>query len=218
LASETTEAPTWIHQWLVHLRRTGPEVETALDTLAVVLTRDDGVGYEVRMRLYQEAKAAELDHVAFLLLEHVAEEEEFEAERPLDPRGRPLTLGERKSMARGSRRDILQKLVADPHPSVVEILLGNPRLTERDVLAISSRRPVSPATLMQVVRSERFRPRHAVRRSLCLNPHLPVPVASRLMMTLRDRDLRDIGADRNLPAEVRLYSRTLLTLRTDEGA
>jgi len=194
----------------------GPELEVALDSLAVVLTRDDGLDYDARVRLYRAAKSAELEHVAFLLLEHARADEEFEAERPLDPRGRPLTLGERKSMARGSRRDILQKLVADPHPSVVEILLGNPRLTERDVLAISSRRPVPTATLMQIVHSERFRPRHPVRRALCLNPYLPVPVAARLMMTLRDRDLRDIGGDRNLAAELRLHARSLLMLRSGQ--
>ena len=196
------------------VRAGGPGITIALDALAVVLTREGDIDYQSRARLYGAAKSSELDHVSFLLLETAPTEEEFEAERPLDPRGRPLSLGERKSLARGSRRDILLKLVADPHPDVVEILLGNPQLTERDVLAISSRRPVSPLTLEQIVFSEKFRPRHPVRRSLCLNPNLPVPIAARLMTTLRDRDLRDMGADRNLAAELRLHARTLLGLRS----
>lgn len=215
LATESQSAHAWLHHWILRARRGGAGFTVALDAAAMVLTRSDLLGYEQRSDMYQAAKSAELEHVAFLLLEETAADESFEPERPLDPRGRPLTLGERKSLARGSRRDLLEKLLADPHPAVVEILLGNPMLTERDVLTITSRRPISGLTLLRVVSSEKFRPRPAVRRSLCLNPNLPVLVAARLMTTLGDRDLREIGGDRNLSAHLRLHAKRLLDLRDE---
>jgi hypothetical protein len=211
-------APWWIHEWLVRSGTGDPSVHVALDTLAMVLSRPGLLDYQSRAQLYSSAKSAQLDHVAFLLLEDPpAVEREHEPERSLDPSSRPLTLGERKSLARGSQRDIIDKLATDPHPDVVAILLENPKLTEREVLRITSRRPVDPDTLMHVVMSERFRPRHAVRRSLCLNPHTPVMVAVRLMSTLRARDLRELGADRKLAAQLRLHAKALLDLRTERG-
>ena len=38
---------------------------------------------------------------------------------------RPLTLGERKSLARQPSRAALARLLRDPHPAVVELLLDN---------------------------------------------------------------------------------------------
>lgn len=214
LDQERDAAAFWIHEWMMEVPRGQLAPMAALDALAVVLTRPGDIDYELRAALYAAAKQEELEHVAFLLLEPVAEEREFDSERPLDPRGRPLTLGERKALARAPRRDLLQKLVADPHPAVVEILLLNPKLTERDVLTITSRRPIARDTLLCVVLSERFRPRHRVRRSLCLNPALPAPVAARLSATLRQKDLQDIRSDGNLPEALRDQAGRLLELRS----
>src|SRR4051812_39736685 len=44
--------------------------------------------------------------------------------------GRELTVGERKSLARSPNRRAFDKLLKDPHPLVIQQLLGNPRLTE----------------------------------------------------------------------------------------
>jgi len=185
---------------------------TTLDALTVILSCG-GLGYEDRAALYASAKEAKLDHVAFLFLEHTPTDEGFPPERPIVPGGKPLSLGERKAIARTGRRELLEKLVADPHPHVVEVLLQNPRLTEPDVLRITSRRPISEATLDRVIRNDRFRPRPAVRRSLCLNPHLPVPLAARLMTMLAERDLRSIGSDASRSALLRLPAKSILDLR-----
>src|SRR5688572_8898608 len=65
---------------------------------------------------------------------------EPEARVPDYGKGRPLTLGERKSIARRPRRDLIERALGDPHPEVIRLLLQNPRLTEADVIRICARR------------------------------------------------------------------------------
>ena len=55
--------------------------------------------------------------------------------------GRPLTLGERKSLAKKPDRDLLERLLADPHPDFIRGVLRNPRLTEDDVVRFVARVP-----------------------------------------------------------------------------
>ena len=64
-------------------------------------------------------------------------------------RGRPLTLGERKSLARRPDRAMLDRLLHDPHPDVIRRLLRNPRLTEDDVVRLAARRPGRPEVLVE---------------------------------------------------------------------
>lgn len=189
-----------------------PQVREAVETLAHALSEPDLVPYPVRERIYQAAADGGHRAVALMLFEGapVEPEEDAAEERPLRPRGRPLSLGERKSLARGHRRDILEALIRDPHPDVVGLLLDNPRLTERDVLAIATRRPAPAAALVRVARAQRWVARYAVKRALVFNPYTPAQFAVRLAASLDHRDLRAVADDENLSPPVRTQARLLL--------
>ena len=100
------------------------------------------------------------------------------------PGGRELTLGERKSAARGRRRELLDRLLRDPDESVLTILLGNPRITEADVVRLAARRPTTAAAQRTILRSERFIARYNVKRALVFNPYTPTDLAARLVVLL----------------------------------
>ena len=95
-------------------------------------------------------------------------------------RGRPLTLGERKSLARTHDRSLIQRVVRDPHPDVIRILLDNPSLTEEDVGRVCAQRGrTTPNVLQTVYRAstlggalptaerDRAKPRYATRHRAC---------------------------------------------------
>ena len=192
----------------------------ALDAVLRVLADAGQLGYERRAELYAAAIEAGLAEVALLLMDAAppapgTEELERGAgeERPLAPRGRPLTLGERKALARGHRRELLLQLVRDPHPDVIAVLLENPRLTEPDVVRLASRRPMLPGGLAAIADSERWRGRPAVRRALVLNPCTPVPLAARLVTTLGDAELRAVARDPSLPGLLRAHAAGVLARR-----
>lgn len=173
--------------------------------------------YDARQRLYNAARGADQGPVARLFLDAsppTASEHELEAamapERPLRPRDRPLSLGERKSLARAIRRDVLVPLLRDPHPDVVAILLDNSHLTEADVVTISALRPTVPATLILVARHTRWSLRYQIKRTLVLNPYTPTHVAVRLSTTLRKPDLVELARDLHLPVMLRSHAAELL--------
>jgi hypothetical protein len=173
--------------------------------------------YAARQAMYVVARERGADAVARLLLDASPATAEastlasqLKPERPLKSQGRPLTLGERKSLARNGRRDLLMHLLRDPHPDVVRILLDNPRLTERDAIALAAARPAVPEALTAVAEHRRWSTRHMVRRALVLNPYTPVHIAMRIATTLGTADWREIAGDTHLSEVLRTHVADLL--------
>lgn len=134
------------------------------------------------------------------LRQHAPGEEEVQV--PDFGMGRPVTLGERKSLARRRDRELIARVIRDPHPDVIRILLLNPRVTENDVLRLCARRPVSSDALREVFRCDRWIVRYAIRVALILNPYTPLDVALQLAPLLHDQDLRRVLEAGDLPSEL----------------
>ena len=111
-------------------------------------------------------------------------------------KGRPLTLGERKALARRPDRAMFDKLLSDPHPDVIFRLLANPRLTEDDVVRIAARRPTEAAVLVQVASTPRWVRSRRVRMALVCNPSCPEHIAARLTSLFLRSELEEV---RNSP-------------------
>jgi hypothetical protein len=117
--------------------------------------------------------------------------------------GRPLSLGERKSIARKRDRNLLARVIRDPHPDVIRILLDNPALVEDDVVRLCARRPVPSQVLVQVFQHPRWILRYRIRLTLALNPHTPEDVAVQMLPHLAPSDLREVAQSGQLSERVR---------------
>jgi hypothetical protein len=104
--------------------------------------------------------------------------------------GRPLTLGERRALARQPMRKTLDKLLRDPHPLVVRILLGNPRVTEDDVVRMAAFRPASPPIVGEIAKAWSRSAR--VRMAIVLNPGAPPAVAVPVLALLARHELAQV--------------------------
>jgi hypothetical protein len=113
-----------------------------------------------------------------------------EARVPDYGRGRPLTLGERKALARRPDRASMDRLLADPHPDVIRGLLANPRLTEDDVLRLATKRPCRADVLTQIARSPRWMHCTRIRRAVVLNPDTPSEITTSLVSLLLRQELK----------------------------
>ena len=137
-------------------------------------------------------------------------------------RGRVLTLGERKSLARRPDRRLIDRVLRDPHPDVIEMLLMNPRLTEPDVVRLCARRPNAPEILLRVFRSPRWAIRPKVRAALALNPSTPPAIAEAVVPLLAPEDLHALAQDDHAADVVRRRCIEVLSrfapLHDDPGA
>jgi hypothetical protein len=127
--------------------------------------------------------------------------------------GRPLSLGERKSIARRPSSDILPKVLADPHPDVIRMVLASARLTEDDVVRLCSRRPNRGEVLAEVARHPRWCHRPRVRAALVLNPHTPTELSIALVALLRRDELAIVCTSTLLHPAVRAAARERLERR-----
>lgn len=124
---------------------------------------------------------------------------------------RTLTLGERRALARKPSRAMLAKLLHDPHPMVVSILLANPRITEDDVVAMAARRPGRPETLVEIAKAWSRRPR--VRLAIALHPGAPPAVTVPLLALLARPELGEVARATDLLPVVRATATELWELR-----
>jgi hypothetical protein len=192
----------------------GHPYTATIAALAGMLSDASLLPYVTRAALYEAALAVQRPDIARLLLDAAPGADELKPpgpERPIAPRGRPLTLGERKSLARTQKRDLIARLIVDPDAQVIRVLLGNPHLTEADVLAIASRRP-NRKEVLRVVFESAWLARYAVKRALVLNPYTPGDLAVRLLPTLALNDLRAIAHDPAASEPLRTEAGLLLSL------
>jgi hypothetical protein len=217
----------WVETLAALLRRAvttdDPDTAAAVDTLAHAVA-EPLLPYPARKALYEAARRNGHDVVARLLLDaapNLPSDEQMAShlrpERPIKPRGRALTLGERKALARTHARDSLVLLLRDPHPDVVEILLDNPHVTEDDVVRIAAQRPGVAPALALVAEHARWSSRYLVRRALVLNPATPMHLAVRLATTLKPADLKELAADPLIAPALRTHAAQLLSAARRAG-
>jgi hypothetical protein len=206
LLARDAEAAAWLLDALATAGRAGgPPYDISL-LAAIELAGSDRLPYAERRAIFEAAERHGLESCKELLFSSAAagseDEEQAAAPRPLVPGTRPLTLGERKSLARSWKREVLERLLADPHVDVVDMLLRNPRLTEDDVLRLATARRASAGVLELVLHNRRWNCRRRVRRALLRNPNLPEAAALRLVGLLNRAELRELGRDHKLPASI----------------
>jgi hypothetical protein len=170
----------------------------------------EGMGHVVQ-RLREEAAGASLlalerlirHPVRGLRVPALTEHQKAREKVPEDDKGRPLTLGERKSLARRPDRDTMERLLADPHPAVIHRLLANPRVLEDDVVRLAAKRPGRAEILVEIARSTRWVHRPRVRLALVMNPATPPEIAARIVGLLLRPELALVARSPGVPASVR---------------
>lgn len=129
----------------------------------------------------------------------------------IEQSGRPLTLGERRALARRPTRAQMDRLMRDPHPMVAAILLENPRITEEDVVRMAAFRPSNP--LIQIEIGKRYSHHKRVRRTIVLNPSSPPAVSVPMLSLLVRPELLEASRAADLPPVVRATAMELWELR-----
>lgn len=127
--------------------------------------------------------------------------------------GRPLTLGERRALARLPSRAALDRVLLDPHPMVVRNVLGNPRLTEDDVLRLVARRPAVASAIAEVARHPSWSQRARLRMAILQNPGTPPDISVPLVRLLVRPELLRLLRSPDVPRVVRAAAKEMLERR-----
>lgn len=190
--------------------RADPSSREALLVVAMLLVADGESPFVERLR--QHAEARRLLSLSRLLRRGADSAGRSRSEPPVPDygSGRELTVGERRSLARSPNRRVLEKLLRDPHPLVLRQLLGNPRLTEDDVVRLAARRPLHAAVVEALSESPRWLRRPRVRLSLLLNPGTPEATSMPLLAVCTRCELLEVVHGGDTPLALRGSARELL--------
>jgi len=142
---------------------------------------------------------------------------------PLDARLEPppvlpramakMPLGVRRSLARRNDIGLIERLLGDTDPAVLENLLNNPRITELEVVRMAARSPVREEVLTAIARHPRWSIRHRVRVTLTHNPGTPTGITLGLLHLLLDQELEALTRDARLSQVVVSRAEALLAGR-----
>lgn len=160
-----------------------------------------GSEYEFFGEIYRIAHDHEVDNVLYLLQnppphQTMGEEADLpEVRLPIDRE--EISVGERRMIARKADPDIIDRLLFDPEPLVIENLLEHPDLTVSQVLKIASRRPTDPEILETVAGHYGWFGRQRVRKALVMNPYNDTGLSLKLLPTVGIKALRRVryGSD-----------------------
>ena len=76
-------------------------------------------------------------------------------------------------------------------------------MNDSDAEQISKMRNVSPDVLREISKNRQWVKKYIIAHELVKNPKTPPEVSSRLLGRLKDRDLKRLLRDRNVPEQVR---------------
>lgn len=153
--------------------------------------------------ILEEAERLELSACTLVLGRHGPRPVPDELGPPPDPIVDRLSLGHRKTAARGGRSHLLDRILKDPNPAVVAEALKNPRLREREVVDIATRRPCPEVVFWHLARAPQWMARAAVRRAVVLNPYSPPRLSMLLLVGLAEPELRFAAEQEGLHRAVR---------------
>lgn len=128
-------------------------------------------------------------------------------------RGRAMTLGARRSAAAGHDRAQLERLLADPHPLVVDRLAGNPRINEAEILTIVTKRPTRADALRTVAKHPRWFGRQTIREAIVQNPFAPTGLALRMLPLVPAATIERARHAAELHPAISMFARYLVALR-----
>lgn len=223
LRERTPQETAW---WIDQLMRgalwgKSPEIDAMMAcSLWLVRERLDD-DYELIKSVFEAAHRDERKGVIAILRDPPPHQELPKGKRLPQPdlqMSRDITVGEKRQMARGSNRLMIERLLLDPNPIVVEQLLDNPNLREQDVLQVSSRRPNTPEILLKVAVHKRWYKRREVRYSVVMNPYSGTGVSLKLLPTLGVHKLRQVRNSTSLHPVLNETAEMLVELREERTA
>jgi hypothetical protein len=215
----------WLHDYTTRMRPA--QVAFAVDALATAALSGDTKSREALLavavflavaherplisELREAASARSLLGLDRLVRARHDEGDGFELELPVPRYGeRELTLGERRSLARRPTRLVLEKLLLDPDPLVIEQLLKSPSLTEVDVLSLATHRSRGKSAFAALVAAPRWITRPRLRHAIVQNPRTPHGIALPLVSTLLREDLLTVQRTTTVSPVLRVVATELL--------
>ena len=158
-----------------------------------------------------------MDLVRFSIAPGVLPDLKRKAEDQVIAKMPQLPLGQKITLARRSPARIAGSLLADGQPSVVKAALGNPNLTEAQVLRVLAKDKLPPSVVQAISQDPKWSHVYNVRIALVRQTSTPLATVLAFLPELTVSDLRELVSPGILPENLRQYLQAEIALRMRES-
>lgn len=123
-----------------------------------------------------------------------------------------MKVGQKLRVALFGTREERALLVRDSNRIVATSVIKNPKFTEQEAESVANSRNVSEDVLRLIAMHREFGKAYKIQHSLIRNPRVPVEMATRLVPSLREQDLKLLARNRNVKEAVRRRAKKQLEI------
>jgi hypothetical protein len=122
-----------------------------------------------------------------------------------------MTVSEKVKLATMGNKEARTLLLRDSNKLVCMAAATSPRITDGEILGLANSRTVHGEVLRYVYSNRDFLKHYGIKLSLVKNPKVPLPTALKMLLTLQERDIKEISRDRNVPQTIQAQAKAWLT-------
>jgi len=86
----------------------------------------------------------------------------------------------------------------------------SPRITDGEIIGLANSRTANADVLRYIYSNREFLRTYAVKTALVKNPKVPLPTALKLLVTLQEKDIKELARDRNVPQTVQAQAKSYM--------
>jgi hypothetical protein len=113
-----------------------------------------------------------------------------------------MSVSQKIKLATLGNKEARTILLRDSNKLVCMAAATSPRITDGEIMTLANSRTTNADVLRFVYTHREFMRNYALRLSLVKNPKVPLPTALRFLVTLQERDIKELARDRNVPQTV----------------
>lgn len=126
-----------------------------------------------------------------------------------------MTPAERIKTALTGNQEERMALIKDGNKLVSRAVLGSPKLSDVEIESFASMKNVTEEILRMIAMNRRFMKSYSVARTLINNPRSPLDVTLPLLNRMNERDLKNLGMNKNVAETLRAMAAKLIKQRQD---
>ena len=122
-----------------------------------------------------------------------------------------MTVMQKIKLARVGGKEARSLLIRDRNRIVSSAVLASPKLTETEVVTITQNRSIGDDLLRIIANNREWTKNYQIKLALTMNPKTPTPQAVKFLNYLQDKDLRTLMKSKDVPSNISVHARRLLT-------
>jgi hypothetical protein len=151
--------------------------------------------------------AAELSAEQAAPVLEAASSEDQERRLTMTQRVVKMSVSEKIKLATLGNKEARSLLLRDPNKLVCLAAVTSPRITEGEIMTLANSRTANADALRHVYSSRDYLKVYGIKMAIVKNPKVPLPTALKFLLTLQEKDIKEIARDRNVPQTIQAQAK-----------